>query len=70
MRLWQFQAGSGQHGSLVITARERESETMRENHESVTRTTRTRPGWQTPDCEQISVSAEASAYMGARTDWE
>lgn len=43
---------------------------MRENHESETRTTRTCPGWQSPDCEQISVSAEASAYMGARTDWE
>jgi hypothetical protein len=42
---------------------------MRENHESVTRPTRPRPGWLTPDCEQISVSAEASAYMGARTDW-
>jgi hypothetical protein len=43
---------------------------MRENLESVTRMTMARPGWQSPDCEQISVSAEASAYMGARTDWE
>jgi hypothetical protein len=43
---------------------------MRENHESVTRPTAPGRDWQTPECEQISVSAEASAYMGARTDWE
>ncbi|MCL2582901.1 MAG: pyrroloquinoline quinone precursor peptide PqqA [Streptosporangiales bacterium] len=23
-----------------------------------------RPAWETPDCEQISVSAEVTAYMG------
>jgi coenzyme PQQ precursor peptide PqqA len=28
----------------------------------------TRPDWQTPECEQISVSAEVTAYMGASTD--
>jgi hypothetical protein len=43
---------------------------MRENHDSVTRPARPRPDWRTPECEQIAVSAEASAYMGARTDWE
>lgn len=29
-----------------------------------------RPEWETPDCEQIRVSAEASAYMGIRQDWD
>jgi coenzyme PQQ precursor peptide PqqA len=29
----------------------------------------TRPDWQTPECEQISVSAEVTAYMG-RTEWD
>jgi hypothetical protein len=41
---------------------------MHHDHDSVTRPTR--PRWETPDCEQISVSAEASAYMGAREDWD
>ena len=43
---------------------------MHTDHESVTRPAYPRPGWETPDCEQISVSAEVSAYMGARTDWD
>lgn len=37
---------------------------MHTEHETTSRPTRPRPGWETPDCEQISVSAEASAYMG------
>lgn len=32
--------------------------------------TRPRLGWVAPDCEQIKVSAEASAYAGARTEWD
>jgi hypothetical protein len=43
---------------------------MHTNHESVTRPTHPSLSWETPDCEQISVSAEASAYMGARTEWD
>ena len=41
------------------------------NHnETVSPPTRPRPGWVTPDCEQIRVSAEASAYAGARSEWD
>ncbi|MGH3172066.1 MAG: hypothetical protein ACRDN0_40200 [Trebonia sp.] len=43
---------------------------MREEHDTVTRPTRPRPGWETPDGEEIRVSAEASAYMGARLTWD
>jgi hypothetical protein len=39
------------------------------NSESVVRPP-VRPEWEMPDCEQIRVSAEASAYMGVRQDWQ
>jgi coenzyme PQQ precursor peptide PqqA len=35
----------------------------RENHVS-------RPDWETPGFEEIRVSAEATAYMGTKEDWE
>jgi len=43
---------------------------MKLDYETVSHPTRPRPGWVTPDCEQIRVSAEASAYAGARTEWD
>jgi coenzyme PQQ precursor peptide PqqA len=26
--------------------------------------------WETPACEEIRVSAEATAYMGVKDDWD
>lgn len=43
---------------------------MNLDHEVTSRPTRPRLSWVTPDCEQITVSAEASAYAGIRTEWE
>lgn len=43
---------------------------MTHDHETTSPPARPRPGWVTPDCEQIKVSAEASAYAGARADWD
>lgn len=43
---------------------------MKLEHETTSHPTRPRPSWVTPDCEQIKVSAEASAYAGARTEWD
>lgn len=43
---------------------------MKLDYETVSRPTRPRLGWVTPDCEQIKVSAEASAYAGARSEWD
>ena len=43
---------------------------MKLDHETVSHPTRPRLSWVTPDCEQIKVSAEASAYAGARTEWD
>jgi coenzyme PQQ precursor peptide PqqA len=28
------------------------------------------PVWETPSVEEISVSAEATAYMGVKDDWD
>lgn len=43
---------------------------MNLDHEATSRPTRPRLSWVTPDCEQITLSAEASAYAGIRTEWE
>jgi hypothetical protein len=43
---------------------------MQHDHETTSHPTRPRLGWVTPDCEQIKVSAEASAYAGARSEWD
>jgi hypothetical protein len=43
---------------------------MNLDHEATSHPTRPRLSWVTPDCEQIKVSAEASAYSAARTEWD
>lgn len=43
---------------------------MKHEYETVSHPPRPRPGWVAPDCEQIRVSAEASAYAGARSEWD
>jgi hypothetical protein len=47
----------------VIIRNWKEVTTMNHEHE-----TGSRLDWQTPECEQISVSAEVTGYMGTSTD--